>query len=240
MSQEPELPEDEAQAAEYALGLLTGVDKALLDARLAQDSDFAAQVEAWRERFAPLADEAAPQAPPADVWRAIDRRLPANDDGAAAGERVRFWRRATAGSLALAAASIAAVLVLLINRPAVPDDPMAPPVMLNASLAGENSTPLFVAFYDPARQAMVVTSLVPGGTDPAHAHELWLLPPGASPRALEIIEPGTARALPMSPDVVQMIAEGAQLAVSVEPPGGSPDKTAPSGPIAASGKLKPI
>jgi anti-sigma-K factor RskA len=37
-----------------------------------------------------------------------------------------------------------------------------------------------------------------------------------------------------------MFAPGAAIAVSVEPPGGSPTKTAPSGPIAAMGKLDNI
>ena len=56
----PEMPEDDALAAEHALGVLTARERAAAELRMAREPDFAAKVEAWRERLAPLAEGVAP------------------------------------------------------------------------------------------------------------------------------------------------------------------------------------
>jgi anti-sigma-K factor RskA len=240
MSDAFDIPNDMV-AAEHALGVLTGAERAAAERRMAADPAFAAQVEAWRERFAPLIDEIASTPPSAGLWARIERALPANDD-AGSSRGVRFWRRATAGSLGLAAASLA-VAAILASRPPqiiVPPPPIPPP-LLNASLSGEaGDRPLFVAAYDPERKALLITSLVPPGGDPAHVHQLWLIPADGKPRSLGMVEPGTSKSMPMPSDMAPMFAVGAALAVSVEPPGGSPNKDGPSGPVAAVGKLARI
>ncbi|HEV2531020.1 anti-sigma factor [Phenylobacterium sp.] len=236
MSQGPDLlPEDEALAAEHALGVLSGPERAAAEVRMARDPAFAAQVEAWRARLAPLLDGVAPVAPPADGWSRIERALPANDDRA-----VRVWRRTTLGALSLAAASLA-LTVVLATRPPVVLSPAAPAPILNASLTGQaDGAPLFVAAYDPARKALIVTSLVQPGKDPVHVHELWLIPADGRPRALGYIAPGTSKSMPMPAPMLPLIRQGAAIAVSVEPPGGSTKPDGPSGPIAALGKLSQI
>src|SRR6185437_12085000 len=99
---------------------------------------------------------------------------------------------ATAGALTLAAASVAAA-VLLANRPPIVIQ-QSPPQgqLLDASLVSQSGapTPLFVAAYDPARKALIVTSLVTPGNDPAHVHELWVIPADGKPRPLGILAPG--------------------------------------------------
>jgi len=239
MSGEPELPESEALAAEHALGVLTERERAAVEARMAADPRFAAEVEAWRARLAPLAGEVAPIAPPESLWRRIERALPANDDGRLM-RAVRVWRGAAFGGFALAAASLVAAVVVA-GRPPVVVAPSAAPAgaLLNASLKGETGPPLFVVAYDPDRKALIITSLVPPGTDPAHAHQLWLIPADKKPRSLGIIEPGTSRRLTMVGPLAPMVSEGASLAVSVEPPGGS-TQDGPSGPVAAAGQLSKI
>jgi anti-sigma-K factor RskA len=99
---------------------------------------------------------------------------------------------------------------------------------------------MFVAAYDPMRKALIVTSLAPAGADPAHVHQLWVIPADGKPHSLGMVEPGVSKAMPMPDDMAPMMSEGAALAVSVEPPGGSPMKDRPSGPIAAMGKLAKI
>jgi anti-sigma-K factor RskA len=98
---------------------------------------------------------------------------------------------------------------------------------------------MFVAAYDPDRKALIITSLAPAGADSAHVHELWLIPADGKPRSLGIIEPGTSRRMPMARPLAPMVAEGAELAVTLEPPGGS-TKDGPSGPMAAVGELSKI
>jgi anti-sigma-K factor RskA len=114
--------------------------------------------------------------------------------------------------------------------------------LLDASLVSQSGAPvpLFVAAYDPARKALIVTSLVTAGNDPAHVHELWVIPADGKPRPLGILAPGKTIAMPMPEKLLPSLAAGSALAVSLEPPGGSPKVDAPSGPITAVGKLAKI
>lgn len=236
MSEAPDLAETEALAAEHALGVLSGPERAAAERRMAADPAFAALVDAWRERLAPLLDGVAEVAPPPQLWPAIARALPANENAAGA---LRAWRWATLGSLGLAAASLVAA-VTLANRPPVVLRPAAPQALIGASLTTPAGQPLFVAAYDPARQALIVTSLVPPGGDPSHVHELWVIPADGRPRALGFIAPGTSKTLPMPGPMRPFLQSGAAIAVSVEGPGGSRNPEGPSGPIAAVGKLSRI
>ena len=58
-------------AAEYALGLARGADRAAIEARLASDPVLQANVAFWQEKFAPLDLDAGRQVPPAGLFDAI-------------------------------------------------------------------------------------------------------------------------------------------------------------------------
>jgi anti-sigma-K factor RskA len=236
MSEAPDLNDVEALAAEHALGVLSAAERAQAEERMASDPAFAALVESWRERLSPLVAAAPEIAPPPGLWPRIERALPANDNAVRA---LRFWRGVSLGSLGLAAASLVAAVMIANRPPTVIQAPAGP--MLNASLASQASgQPMFIAAYDPARKALIVTSLVPPGADPTHSHELWVIPADGKPHPLGLIEPGTSKSMPMPDDMTPMLSPGSALAVSVEPPGGSPMRDQPSGPIAAMGKLATI
>ena len=70
------LPEDELLAAEYALGVLDGIDRATAEHRIARDRGFARQVAAWEQRLAPWAAEIPEMLPPPQVWDRISGALP--------------------------------------------------------------------------------------------------------------------------------------------------------------------
>jgi len=236
----PELPDDEALAAEHALGVLNARERAGAEARMAREPAFAALVEDWRVRLAPMLAAIAAVPAPAGLWPRIERALPANDNSEGLAGRLRFWRGTAVGSLSLAAASLVAAVMLASQPPQVITAPPAPMAqMMNARLATDGGQPLFLAAYDPERKQMLVASLVPPGADPDHSHELWLIPSDGKPRSLGLIEPGASKAMPMPAPMMPMMEEGASLAVSVEPLGGS-KQPAPSGPIAAVGKLAKI
>jgi len=230
----PEISDDEALAAEHALGVLGAGERAEAEARMARDPAFAAEVEAWRERLAPMAAGIAPVSPPAGLWQSIERSLPANDNA------VRFWRRATFGSLGVAAASLAVAVALALQpSPVVTPAANQPAQFLNARLDTTSAQPLFVAAYDADQRMLLVTSLVPPGTDPAHVHQLWLIPSDGKPRSLGMVEPGKTLAMKMPGEMAPMVTSGVALAVSVEAPGGSKGP-GPTGPVAAIGKLAQI
>ena len=242
MSEAPDLTEDEALAAEHALGVLNARDRAAAELRMASEPAFAADVEAWRARLAPMLESVAAVPAPEGVWQRIERMLPANDNGAIM-NKLRFWRNSAMGGFALAAASLAGVMVQVNQPPVVVERqvPVSPQgQLLSASVTtGEGSRiqPLFTAAYDPDRKALIVTSLLPEGSERDKVHELWLIAGQDNPKSLGLVESGKAKIIALPTEVMAKMAEGAALAVSVEPPGGSKNPAGPSGPVIGVGKL---
>ena len=107
-----ELPETEALAAEHALGVLDSGARAAAELRMAREPGFAALVETWQSRLAPMLGRLASVPPPEGLWLRIERGLPVNDNLAG----LRLWRGLAAGAMSLAAASLVGVVVLA-NRP---------------------------------------------------------------------------------------------------------------------------
>ena len=244
MSEAPDLSEAEAFAAEHALGVLTARERGEAEARMAREPAFAAEVEAWRQRFAPMAESVAAVSPPHDMWRRIERSLPANDNAEATG-RVRFWRNSAMGGFGLAAASLAAVAFVLAQPPQViTKTTVLPPQgqLISASLTATTgkAVPLFVASYDPDRQAIIVTSLLPQDAHPGKVQELWLIAGKDSPKPMGFLEPGKSKVIPVKVDLAGKMLPDQTLAVSIEAPGGSTDPNGPQGPVVGAGKLSPV
>jgi anti-sigma-K factor RskA len=242
MSEAPDLPEAEAFAAEHALGVLDARERAEAEMRMARDPAFAADVDAWRRRLAPMLDSIESVTAPQGVWTRIEAMLPANDNGAVM-NKLRFWRNAAVGGFALAAASLAGVVVQVTQPPVTVEAPAsAPGQLLNASLTATSGQPqpLFVAAYDPDRKALIITSLLPPGADRDKVNQLWLIAGQDKPRSLGLIEPGKAKVIALPLEVMARMSAGAKLAVSIEPEGGSKDPNGPSGPIIGLGELSSL
>ena len=150
---------------------------------MAAEPAFAAQVEAWRARLAPLGQRLPEVAPPADLWQRVLRSLPANDNSAMV-RGLRFWRGATAASLTPAAASIGR------HRHASADaHPAAASwasCLTPAWSARRRARPCRCSSPPTIRtcKALIVTSLVSANNDPGHVHELWVIPADGKPRPL--------------------------------------------------------
>jgi anti-sigma-K factor RskA len=220
------LPEDELLAAEYALGVLSGPDRAAAELRLGRDHSFATLVAEWEQRLAPWAAEIADVTPPAQVWKRIAAQLPTQSRlNATLWQNLAFWRWCALAGGVLAAACLG-ILVYFGTLPS-----QAP---LIAALNG-GGRHVFVATIDPQRATVVVMPAdfsVAAGRVP----ELWLITPGAKPRPLGLIDPKLTIALTLPANLRAQANTRAVLAVSLEPPGGSPTGQ-PTGPVIASGKL---
>jgi anti-sigma-K factor RskA len=239
MSEAPDLSEAEAFAAEHALGVLDARERAEAETRMAKEPAFAADVEAWRHRLAPMLDAIEPVPAPQGVWTRIEAMLPANDNSAVM-NKLRFWRNSAVGGFALAAASLAGVVVQVTQPPVVVQTPApAPGQLLNASLTATSGQPqpLFVAAYDPDRKALIITSLLPAGADRDKVNQLWLIAGQDKPKSLGLIEPGKAKIIALPLEVMAKMSAGAKLAVSIEPEGGSKSPDGPSGPVIGLGEL---
>jgi anti-sigma-K factor RskA len=224
MSDRPDIdPEDSAEAAEYALGLLGASERTAFEARLARSATLRAEVRDWQARFAAMAlDEVEAVAPPAALKERVETAL--FRDARPAGGRVRQW---LAG---LGAAAAVAVVVLLL----IPDAPQSPsgPVY-TAEVTGDAGLTLAAA-YD-AGAGVLTLARQSGGAAPGRALELWLIAGDNPPVSLGVL-PGTPEVtLAVAPDLAAALARGL-LAVSDEPEGGSPTGQ-PTGAVLATGPL---
>jgi anti-sigma-K factor RskA len=215
-------------AAEYVLGVLGAEQRREVERRIAQEPALASEVAYWEERLGRLADGIPPVTPPASAWPRIAAAIATPAAGARGGlwQSLAFWRSFAIGSAAVAAASLAALAYVgLVPAQRAP---------LLASLGGSSGQPSFVAAVGSGGNLMVVPAALLA-SDP-RALELWLIPPGGKPLSLGLIERGRPVRLTVPPALVPRITSEAALAVSLEPPGGSPTGQ-PTGPVIASGKL---
>ncbi len=219
--------DDVATAAEFALGLLDSSGEASTSARVATDTDFAAEVEAWRERMLPLV-LGGEEPVPAHVWQSIATKIamPAVQDNDQS--RVRLWQGISFFSTA-AAAVLAAVMFF---QPAPPiEQPTAPMV---AALGSETSNAALTASYDSKNGQMLLTpvSLDTGNLYP----ELWVIPADGKARSLGIVSGVNATQMLVPKQLREFLNQGATLAITPEPAGGAPGGKA-TGPVLASGKI---
>ena len=229
-------PEERDQlAAEYALGVLDGDSLAQARRLLAEDAAFRADVGRWAGRLAPLLDDIPPAPAPAAVWQAIERNLRGGDNVVALHRKVGLWRGASAAMTALAA-SLA--LVLVTRPPSVATPPVvvaSAPMVAMIGDAAEGTK--MVASWHPAERRLMVAAVADIPPDPAHTHELWMIPADGKPRSLGTMPTAAKAHMDVPEPMAREFADGVMLAVSVEPMGGSPTG-APTGPVIASGKLE--
>jgi len=217
--------DDELLAAEYALGVLTGAERAAAEQRAAREPAFARLVGDWEQRLAPWAAEITEVAPPAQVWDRITSALPAQTQPSGLWQSLAFWRGLSLAAGALAVACLAALIyvgAVSLQQPLV------------ATIEGGGNRQ-FVATID-ARRGTV--SIVPAAfsADATRVPELWLIPPDGRPRSVGLLRPDQTVTIALPAGLAALAKDNAVLAVSLEPPGGSTTGL-PTGPVIATGKL---
>lgn len=226
-------------AGEYALGVLTGED--LLRAREleATDLSFRANVARWTGTFAHLLGEVAQVEPPPQLWARIAGSIGstgARGNVVSLRRKLNFWRGSAVGMTGLAACL---ALFLLVRPPATSP---APTVQASAApmvaVLGDEQEAKVVASWDPDRRQLILAVSGKLSGDPAHSHELWVIPAGGKPVSLGTLPGADQSHVTLAEAIAQLLREGATIAISVEPRGGSPTG-APTGPVVASGPLKP-
>ncbi|WP_292657020.1 anti-sigma factor, partial [Mesorhizobium sp.] len=141
-----------------------------------------------------------------------------------------FWR----GLAAAAVAALAIYIAVPVLNPPVEE----PQARLVASLAAEGSDVRYLAVYDAAHHE-VGLSHVSGERASGKDFELWMIEGKNPPVSMGVIPTGATAHIVVSPAAQQKLAQGAVLAVSLEPSGGSPTGQ-PTGPVVAAGDLKSI
>lgn len=215
---------DTALAAEYVLGLMPDAEARAFEARLAKEPELEREVVVWTEYFAHLAGDVTGTAPAA----AVKRRIEAAAFGDAPGRRrAPLWRMLMpygAGAVLAAVLAWAAFTFGLLG-------PQGERPALVADIAVEDSDlAIHAGWFAEAGELLVIreSGNVPAGSD----LELWVVAGDEAPVSLGLVPDagqGDRLRYGLPASVAERLPE-AMLAVSQEPPGGSPTG-APTGPI---------
>ncbi len=233
-NEEPTLPDPDVAAAELALGVLDGEERAIALRRQFADPAFAREVQQWRDHFATFFARSQDRAAPVGVAERVEAQL---DRTMASGSaRVGLWRSFALAS-SLVAATLAAVMVV---RPGDPQT-VAPVSALEAQLVAamalsDGKTAPLPAYYDPTR--MVVRMPGPMPIPAGQSAQLWAVTEGHRPVPLGLFHV-VGNTVVAEARTGQAIAAGTTLVISFEPLGGSPTGR-PTGPFVASGALSKI
>ena len=221
----------DALAAQYVAGTLRGPARRRLEALLPSHPALQRAVRVWQDRLMPLTGALQPQRPSPAVWRAIEQRLWPAPVVQPWWQRLGLWR-------ALSAATMAAVvgLTVLVVTPPPAQAPVV--VVLQGTGADAAVGGTIVASLSGDGRSMVTRTLTPVSLTTDRVLELWSVPPQGKPHSLGLITANGATVLDRSKLPATLLKGGtAALAVSVEPPGGSPTGV-PTGPVVFAGKLQ--
>jgi anti-sigma-K factor RskA len=230
---EPMKGSDNTLAAEYVVGVLSMADRRKVAARMRRDDLFVKLVETWEAKLSPLADSYLEVDPPATVKRAIDRILSggsATMQPESLWQRLTFWRGLTAVAFSL--------LIVAIALPLTTQSPPQIGIHLMASLVPKGSDVSYLAYYD-ARTRQLSLSHLSGERSAGLDFELWAIEGQAKPVSLGVISAGSSVRVTLNPEIGRHLVNGGILAISTEPPGGSPTGEA-TGPVVAAGDLHQI
>jgi anti-sigma-K factor RskA len=179
----------------------------------------------------PLTGVLAPQQPSPAVWRGIEQRLWPVAAPPPWWQRLALWRTLSGGALA----AVVGLAVLLGNPP-----PAQAPivVVLQGTGADANVAGTIVASFSADGQALVARTLTPVAVQPDRVLELWWAPEKGNPTSLGLLKADGVTVLSRGRLPGGLRKSGIDhMAVSVEPPGGSPTG-APTGPVVFAGKLQ--
>ena len=231
------MTEPDTAAAELALGVLDGEERAAALRRLVAEPDFAREVEQWRNHFALLFAGVAESPAPEGVWRRVENQI-----GECAVVTMPTRREGNMWKPAALAASIAALVMTAVafrpvEAPPVQQLPIAPTAQLVAAMALTDKSAPQPAFYDAASGTVKMPGPMP--IPKGRAAQLWAIEGDHAPQPLGTFREAAPGVYVADAKMGAAIAAGATLAISIEPIGGSPTG-APTGPVIASGVLAKV
>ena len=221
----PDAPDPDMTAAELALGLLDGEERAAALRRVLADPHFAREVEQWRQRLAGLFDDYPEVAAPEAVAERLAR------PGAETQPRGRSAFRWPVAAMVTAFAAMLALFVVLQPAPRVAGPPHH---MMVASLMMSDKSSAVPAMVDMTTGEMRIgeTRMAPQGK----TAQLWMIGGDGVPKPMGMLASTGPSRMMLPMEKRRHLQAGIMLAVSIEPLGGSPTGL-PTGPVVASGKL---
>ncbi|MGE5625292.1 MAG: anti-sigma factor domain-containing protein [Bacillota bacterium] len=200
-------------AGEYVLGLLGAGARRRFERLLMESPGLRAEVAAWEVRFTAWSLELPPVVPPDYLWWRIlgaVRREEKSRRGPAGNNFWRVW--AVAATLVLA--------VVLVSQRYVPATEQKPAEF--ALVSDAKGQPRWVISVHPEDKRIDMKALTSNPPPAGKSYELWMLPDQGNPVPMGLMnETGTASEH-ITAELLARLATAKGLAISVEPPGGSP------------------
>lgn len=222
--------------AEYVLGVLDADARAAVAHEVATSDEAAVAVALWQRRLAPLAESLPEVVPSAPVWSRIRRTLgwEAHEESRA----LRFWDTARPWRwVSLGASAAAAICLMLLLRGPVREIPEPGHIVLMvSSIRQDNGVTDWTATMDLDRKQIVLVPASSPAVPSGRSTQLWLIPAGKAPISVGVFAPDRTAVLPLNADMLAQLGPTASLAVSYEPPGGSPTGR-PTGTVIATGAI---
>ena len=250
--QHPELLDRLASA--YALGTLRGGARRRFETLAREQAPVRAAALIWQSRVASMNELQAPSTPAPAVWTRIDNLVRADGEQATvAAARTRAatpapggWLRSLALWRSTTVAGALATVLAVVTAVGLRDDLVAQIGALQAQLSAQPQIEYVAVLNDDQASASMLVTFDPkngrltlqrvGGYQEAadKSLQLWALPPAGGPRSLGVLS--ADKLLQLTADQ-RDVREVPTLAISLEPKGGVPSETGPTGPVLFKGAL---
>lgn len=237
-------------AANYALGTLKGAARRRLEAYARQSATVRASMLLWQERLCAMTELTAPIMPSANVWKRIENQLTLEREAPqretllhSSLQKLRTaldrWRGA---ALTGALATVAALGVGLQTSRSLDAQVGQLTAQLNnvqklqyvAVLSDDKSAASALVTFDLSKSRLTLQRV--GSYEEARdkSLQLWALPASGGPQSLGVLTGDKVIRLPAQAEQITTIP---MLAISLEPKGGVPSATGPTGPVLFKGAL---
>jgi len=197
-------------AAEYVLGTLRGPARRRFERWRANSLEVDQRCRYWEERLMHLAKGLKPVQPPAYVWPAILKRLNITPNRAP-----QRWTRNLAVAASIVLVAGLAGLLYWRSLPAVR-------ATASAVVSSKTGNEMWEVKVFGATNRLVVQAANLPPRPAGHDYELWALPKNGNPVSLGVLPAGGTSTRELTAMQKAALASSSQLAVSIEPAGGSP------------------
>ena len=256
----------EQLAASYALGTLRGGARRRFESLARLHAPVRAAALTWQGRLASVAELQPQAAPSPAVWKRIENLVHAEKEAkamqaarlAAAPSRAvsqGWWASLTVWRGATLAGSMAAVLAVVVGvglntnnnqlggqvaslggqvKELTAKLAAAPDIQYVAVLADDKASASMLVTFDPKSQKMMLKRVGGFQVQADKSLQLWALPRTGGPKSLGVLGSDAVVRLAASGNDVKEVPT---LAISLEPKGGVPAGSGPSGPVLFKGAL---
>jgi anti-sigma-K factor RskA len=246
-------------SASYALGTLRHGARRRFESLAREFPAIRASALLWQGQWAGLSELQAAVPPDPAVWVRINNLVqaqkaqqvkiaatPTQEPAASVGgwlQSILLWRTMTVGAVLATVVAVGVGLQMNSSLQTTAQSRIAqlekqlleaPQVQYVSVLQDAQSAASMLVTFDPKNQQLTLQRV--GGFQEGNNQslQLWALPPGAAPQSLGVLGQAPLLQLPVAEGQVKAVPT---LAISLEPKGGVPSATGPTGPVLFTGAL---